>query len=806
VSTLPAGAKVTLLSPIVEQRKGEFVDVLEDLKRKGFVRVRIDGLILRLEDVKPLDKKKKHDIAIVVDRLTITNAHGQEEGSRARLTDGVETALRASGGKLVVEEEGSEPRLFSESRTCPRCDVAVPELSPQSLSYNSPLGMCPECSGLGTRLETDPKLLVPDPTLTIDEGAIAPWRNVAESEGWTSRIVGALCKDLGIARNVPYGKLPKQKRDMLMFGTGDRRIAVSWSGKHSKGSWAMRWEGLCPQMRRRFETTQSESMQKKYKVYLREAHCSACDGTRLRPEARAVFLGGKSLPEVSQMTITEAAPFFDALDLEGAKKQIAEEILKEIRHRLAFLLGVGLEYLSLSRATMTLSGGEAQRIRLAAQLGSELSGVMYVLDEPSIGLHPRDNTRLVSALTRLRDLGNTVIVVEHDEETILAADHVVDFGPGAGRLGGRVVAEGTARDIMKNKASLTGDYLAGRKKITEPRGRRTPSGWLTVKHATENNLRDVTVKFPLGVFCAVTGVSGAGKSTLVGQILEPAVLNALHKATHRIGAHEGIAGIEQLDKAIVIDQNPIGRTPRSNPATYTKLFDLVREVFAGTKEARAFGYGAGRFSFNVKGGRCESCEGGGMRAIEMHFLPDVWVTCETCKGKRYNEATLRVLFKGKSIADVLAMQVKEARELFANVPHIQNTLATLEEVGLGYVALGQPATTLSGGEAQRIKLSKELSRRDTGNTLYILDEPTTGLHFDDVKKLLVVLQKLVDAGNTVLVVEHNLDVVRAADYIIDLGPEGGAGGGMVIAEGTPEAVAKVARSYTGKFLAERATT
>ncbi len=803
VSTLPAGAKVTLLAPIVDQRKGEFVDVLEDLKRKGFVRVRIDGQIVRLEDVKPLDKKKKHDIALVVDRLTLTGsgASGSDASSRARLTDGVETALRAGGGKLVVEEEGAAPKLFSESRTCAKCDIAVPELSPQSLSYNSPLGMCPECSGLGTRLEADPRLLVPDTALTIDQGAIAPWRNVAESEGWTGRIVGALCKDLGIPRNVPYRKLSQQKKDMLMFGTGERRIAVSWSGKHSKGSWAMRWEGLCPQMRRRFETTQSELMQKKYKVYLREAHCSACDGARLRPEARAVFLGGKSLPEVSTMTISDAAPFFEKLTLTGAKKTIAEEILKEIRHRLAFLLGVGLEYLSLSRATMTLSGGEAQRIRLAAQLGSELSGVMYVLDEPSIGLHPRDNTRLISALTRLRDLGNTVIVVEHDEETILAADHVVDFGPGAGRLGGHVVAEGTAKDIMRNKASLTGDYLAGRKRITEPRARRTPSGFLTVKHAKENNLRDVTVKFPLGVFCAVTGVSGAGKSTLVGQILEPAVLNALHGAGHTIGDHEGIAGIEQLDKAIVIDQNPIGRTPRSNPATYTKLFDLIRDVFASTKEARAFGYAAGRFSFNVKGGRCESCEGGGMRAIEMHFLPDVWVTCETCKGKRYNEATLRVAFKGKNIAEVLAMQVKEARELFANVPKIAQILSTLDEVGLGYVSLGQPATTLSGGEAQRIKLSKELSRRDTGNTLYILDEPTTGLHFDDVKKLLVVLQKLVDAGNTVLVVEHNLDVVRAADYIIDLGPEGGAAGGRVIAEGTPEAVARNAKSYTGQFLA-----
>jgi excinuclease ABC subunit A len=808
VTALPIGAKVTILAPIVDLRKGEFTDVLDELVKKGFVRARIDGKDVRLEEAPALDKKKKHSISVIVDRLT------HSEDSRARLADAVETALKASGGRAVVDVEGDSPRLFSESRTCPKCDLAVPELTPQSLSYNSPLGMCPECSGLGTRLEADPKLIVPDTSLTIDQGAVEPWRNVAESTGWTSRIVGALCKNLGIPRNVPWKKIPERKRDLLLYGTGDRRIDVSWSGAHSQGSWAMRWEGLALQLRRRFEATSSESMQKKYKQYLREQHCRACDGTRLRKEARAVFLAGASLPEVSLMTIADAAAFFEKLQLEGAKKAIAEEVTKEIRHRLAFLLGVGLDYLSLSRATMTLSGGEAQRIRLAAQLGSELSGVMYVLDEPSIGLHPRDNSRLVSALTRLRDLGNTVIVVEHDEETMHAADHVVDFGPGAGRLGGKVVAQGTAREIMKNASSLTGAYLSGKKSVlgddangnarkkSAPRKRRTPTGFLTVKGAAENNLQGVSVKFPLGVFCSVTGVSGAGKSTLVGQILEPAILNALHKAALPVGAHDGIEGIEQLDKAIVIDQNPIGRTPRSNPATYTKLFDLVRDVFAATKEARAFGYGPGRFSFNVKGGRCESCEGAGVRAIEMHFLPDVFVTCETCKGKRYNEATLRVQFKGKTISDVLAMPVAEARVLFENVPQISQILGTLEDVGLGYVALGQPATTLSGGEAQRIKLARELARRDTGKTLYILDEPTTGLHFDDVKKLLGVLNKLVDAGNTVLVVEHNLDVVRASDWIVDLGPEGGARGGKIVAQGTPEEVAKNPRSFTGKCLAD----
>ncbi len=798
---LPRGASLTIMATVVEHRKGEFKDVLEDLTQRGFSRVRIDGAIVRIEDAPALDKKKKHTIEVVVDRITVSDE------ARARLTDDVETALRAGQGRMLVEADakgGPTRHLYSEERSCPKCKIALPEPTPQMLSYNSPLGMCPECSGLGTRLEVDESLLVPDPSLTIDQGAIDPWRNVAENTGWTSRIVHALTAKLGIPRDVPWKRIPKKKRDLLMWGTGDQRIEVKWTGKHSEGSWAMRWEGLCAQVARRYEATQSDGMRDKYRRYMHEAACRACGGVRLRPEARAIYLAGTALPEVLSMTISAAKKFFDGLALTGASAEIAVEPKKEIAHRLGFLLDVGLEYLTLDRATASLSGGEAQRIRLAAQLGSELSGVIYVLDEPSIGLHPRDNLRLVATLERLRDLGNSVIVVEHDAETIMAADHVLDFGPGAGRLGGKLVAQGSPEEVRRAKHSLTGQFLSGKLHVVEPRPRRAPKGFLTLVGAHENNLKDVTARFPLGVLAAVTGVSGAGKSTLVSQILEPALRNRLMGADERVGRHEALEGVDALDKVIVIDQQPIGRTPRSNPATYTKLFDLIRDVFAQTKEARAFGYGPGRFSFNVKGGRCEACEGDGVRAIEMHFLPDVHVTCETCKGRRYNEATLRVAFKGKNIADVLEMSVDDARVLFANIPPIARILHTLSEVGLGYIALGQPATTLSGGEAQRIKLAKELSRRDTGKTLYVLDEPTTGLHFDDVRRLLQVLQRLVDAGNTVLVVEHNLDVIRAADWLLDLGPEGGAGGGRVVAEGPPEAVAKVRASFTGRFLAAAA--
>jgi excinuclease ABC subunit A len=794
LATLPNKKRITLFAPLVEHRKGEFRDVFEDLRQRGFARVRVDGEIRSLEGLVGLDKKRKHAIDLVVDRLTI------DPETRPRLTDSVETALRAGQGKLGVEIEGEEPRAYSEERTCPKCKTSLPELTPQALSYNSPLGMCPDCSGLGTRLEVDATLIVPDPSLTIDEGAIEPWRNVAADSGWTSRIVGALCKELKIPRDKPWKKLTERQRKDLLEGTGERRIGVEWSGKHSQGSWAMRWEGLEKQILRRFESTSSEQMRDKYRKYLREAPCHGCGGVRLRPEARSVFLAKTSLVDVLSKSISDAAAFFDGLRLEGAHALIAEEVLKEIRHRLGFLLDVGLEYLTLNRATATLSGGEAQRIRLASQLGSELSGVIYILDEPSIGLHQRDNERLIKTLERLRDLGNTVIVVEHDADMILSANEVLDFGPGAGRLGGRVVAQGTPEAILRDPASLTGRFLSGKEDMPRRAERREPKGFLVVEGARENNLQDVDVRFPLGTLTAVTGVSGAGKSSLVGQILEPALRRALMGAHERVGAHDRILGVDQIDKVIVIDQQPIGRTPRSNPATYTKLFDLVRDVFAETKEARAYGYGAGRFSFNVKGGRCEVCEGAGVREIEMHFLPAVHVTCEACRGKRYNEATLRVTFKGRTIADVLAMPIAEGLEVFRNVPPILRILTTLDEVGLGYVAMGQPATTLSGGEAQRVKLAKELSRRDTGRTLYVLDEPTTGLHFDDTKRLLLVLQRLVDHGNSVLVIEHNLDVIRSADWIIDLGPEGGAGGGRVVAEGTPEQVARRRESHTGRFL------
>ncbi len=794
LASLKNGKKLTIYAPLVDHRKGEFKDVFEDLRQRGFARVRVDGRIESLEGLGGLDKKRKHAIDLVVDRIALA------PDTRPRLTDSVETALRAGQGKVTVDVEGEGARAYSEERTCPKCKLSLPELTPQSLSYNSPLGMCPDCSGLGTRLEVDATLIVPDPSLSIDEGAIEPWRNVAADSGWTARIVGALCKELKIPRDKPWKKLTDKQRKDLLEGTGERRIGVEWSGKHSKGSWAMRWEGLMSQILRRYEATSSEQMRDKYRRYLREAPCHACGGVRLKPEARSVFLSGTSIVDVLSMTIADAAGFFRALRLEGAHAVIAEEVLKEIHHRLGFLLDVGLEYLTLNRATATLSGGEAQRIRLASQLGSELSGVIYILDEPSIGLHQRDNERLIKTLERLRDLGNTVIVVEHDADMILSANEVLDFGPGAGRLGGRVVAQGTPKQILANPASLTGRFLSGAESMPAPGARRAPSGFLTVEGARENNLRNLTARFPLGVLTAVTGVSGAGKSSLVGQVLEPALRRALMGSIERVGRHDRIVGLEQIDKVIVIDQQPIGRTPRSNPATYTKLFDLVRDVFSQTKEARAFGYGAGRFSFNVKGGRCEVCEGGGVREIEMHFLPAVHVTCEACKGRRYNDATLRVTFKGRSIADVLDMPISEGLEVFANIPPIVRILTTLDEVGLGYVALGQPATTLSGGEAQRVKLAKELSRRDTGRTLYILDEPTTGLHFDDTKRLLAVLQRLVEHGNSVLVIEHNLDVIRAADHVIDLGPEGGRGGGTIVAEGTPEQVARHRESHTGRFL------
>lgn len=792
---LPQKTRCTLVATIAEHRKGEFQDEMTSLVQSGYRRLRIDGKVELIEEEVPkLDKNKKHTLEVIVDRVVV-NPDG-----RAKLTDSVEATLKLGKGRLQVEVEGAPPQRFSEKRACPNCNLELPEPTPQSLSYNSPLGMCPDCNGLGTKLEVDARAIVPNPKLSIDEGAVAPWRNVSESSGWTARIVTALCAKLGVARDVPWNKLPPKKREALLYGTGDQRIEVKWDSKNSKGAWAMKWEGLCNQLLRRFEATESEAMRDKYRGYLHEAPCSSCGGSRLRAEARSIFLGDKSIVDVLRMSISTADRFFRGLGLSGVKLQIATEVQKEIQHRLGFLVDVGLDYLTLDRATASLSGGEAQRIRLAAQLGSELSGVMYVLDEPSIGLHQRDNLRLLRTLQNLRGLGNSVIVVEHDADTIREADHVVDFGPGAGKFGGKVVAQGTPAELMANPDSLTGRFLAGKESIGTPGVRRKPTGFITITGATENNLKNVSVKFPLGVFCAVTGVSGAGKSSLVNGILKPALARELNGSQDPVGAHEELSGLEGVDKVIVIDQLPIGRTPRSNPATYSKLFDLIRDVFAQTKEARAYGYAPGRFSFNVKGGRCETCEGGGMRSIEMHFLPDVFVTCEACGGKRYNDATLRVTFRNRTIADVLALSVDEALGVFENVPAIARILETLKEVGLGYVSLGQPATTLSGGEAQRVKLAKELARRDTGRTIYILDEPTTGLHFSDVRQLLGVLERLVEAGNTVLVVEHNLEVIRMADWLIDLGPEGGAGGGTILAEGTPEQVALVENSHTGQFL------
>jgi excinuclease ABC subunit A len=689
---LPKGTKVTLLAPKVEHRKGEFRELLDEARQEGFVRARIDGMVVRLEDVQGLEKLKKHTIELVIDRVTL------QPSERPRLTDSVETALRAGKGQLRVLVDGEErARAYSEARGCPKCGVGLPELTPQMLSFNSPLGMCTGCSGLG-------------------------------------------------------------------------KVDLGWEHQHGEG-W--RLEG---------ET------------------CKECKGLRLRPESRAVFFAGKSITDATSLTVSEAAQHFRSLKLAGARQQIAAEVLKEINARLGFLLDVGLDYLTLDRSAETLSGGEAQRIRLASQLGSELSGVMYVLDEPSIGLHQRDNLRLIATLRRLRDLGNSVLVVEHDTETIESADWVLDFGPGAGRHGGKVVAEGPPEKLRGDAKSPTGRFLAGRDEIEVPETRRRPSGWIEVRGACENNLKDIDARFPLGVLCAVTGVSGAGKSSLINQILHPALRRQLHDANVRVGAHKTIAGVEQIDKVIDIDQNPIGRTPRSNPATYTKAFDHIRQLFAGTPEARTYGYTPGRFSFNVRGGRCEACEGDGMREVEMHFLANVHVTCEICRGKRFNDATLRVTWKGKNIAEVLATTVAEALELFANQPQIVHILRTLDDVGLGYLQLGQPATTLSGGEAQRIKLSRELAKRSTGRTLYLLDEPTTGLHFADIQRLMAVIDRLVSSGNTVVVIEHNLDVIKRADWVVDLGPEGGARGGEVIAAGTPEEVAEVKRSYTGQFL------
>jgi len=808
ILALPDGSRATLLAPLVTHRKGEFRELFGELKERGFLRVEVDGEVQRLDEMPEgglrLDKKLKHTIALVIDRIAV------RAEDRQRITEGVELALQEGKGEIRVDVEpegagarrrGATSTVYSAARAC--CGQSFPELSPQSFSFNSPLGMCAACNGLGTRLEVDPELVIPDPSKSIRDGAIAPWASaMARGEGWTFRIVDAVAKACKVDLDVPWRKLGVKKQRMVLHGMEGQKISVSWGkeGTESHGTFGMRYEGVIPNLMRRFRETTSDQARDLYRRFMRERPCDACGGTRLRPETLSVRVGKKSIAEVTGMTVRAALAHFEALELPGNRQKITEGVRREIQSRLGFLMNVGLDYLTLDRGGPTLSGGEAQRIRLASQLGSELSGVMYVLDEPSIGLHQRDNERLIATLRRLRDLGNSVVVVEHDEDTIRAADHVIDFGPGAGHLGGKVIAAGRPDEIASHPESLTGAYLSGRIRIEPPAGRRAPRGWIEVLGAAEHNLKNIDVRFPLGVLAAVTGVSGAGKSSLVNGILLPALARALHDSADPVGAHREVRGLDALDKVIAIDQRPIGRTPRSNPGTYTKAFDCIREIFATLPDSRARGWEAGRFSFNVKGGRCESCHGDGVVKVEMHFLADVYVPCEVCGGKRYSAQTLGVRYKGKSIADILDTSIDDCLRLFGHHPQLKRILETLVEVGLGYMKIGQSAPTMSGGEAQRVKLSRELGKSQTGRTLYVLDEPTTGLHFDDIRKLLGVLHRLVEGGNTVVVIEHNLDVIRCADWIIDIGPEGGDAGGRVIAEGTPEQVARVKASYTGQFL------
>ncbi|HEY5907343.1 MAG TPA: excinuclease ABC subunit UvrA, partial [Vicinamibacteria bacterium] len=772
---LPAGTKFLLLAPLMKDRKGEHRDVLDQARKAGFTRLRVDGIVLSVEDDIRLDKKKKHSVDAVVDRLVA------KPDMKQRLTDSVETALRYGQGILVVAPEGKPEMVLSEHRACHHCGISFPEPSPQLFSFNSPQGMCPECSGLGTRMEMDPDLVIPNPNLTVNEGAVKPLGAVGEGTSWGTDIVRAVARERGIDLNKPWKDLSAAHRKVILYGTGGERVKVPLRGSWGAGSFRMKYEGAINSMMRRMRETQSEDMRTYYQKFLSNRPCSECGGKRIRKEALGVKIAGQTIADATALSVDAAFRFFDELGLKGNEATIAAELLKEIRSRLRFLRDVGLGYLTLDRPAPSLSGGEGQRIRLASQIGSELTGVIYVLDEPSIGLHQRDNRKLLQALQHLRDIGNTVVVVEHDREAMEESDWLIDFGPGAGRHGGEVVAAGTPTEVMRSKTSLTGRYLSGALEIAVPAKRRAGDGRkITVVGARENNLKDVTVDFPLGQFVCVTGVSGAGKSTLVNQILYPAVARALHGSDRPVGAHAKVAGLGEIDKVIDIDQSPIGRTPRSNPATYTKLFDLVRDFFALLPEARMHGYTPGRFSFNVKGGRCEACEGDGVKRVEMHFLPDVYVPCEVCNGKRFNDATLQVKYNGLSIADVLDLTVDEALVLFKNHPVVTRALTTLADVGLGYIALGQSSPTLSGGEAQRVKLSRELSKRSTGRTLYILDEPTTGLHFEDIQKLLRVLGRLVDAGNTVVVIEHNLDVIKTADWIVDMGPEGGNRGGLVV--------------------------
>ena len=796
IMSLPERTKIQLLAPVVRGRKGTHAKLLEKAKRSGYVRVRIDGNMYELSEDIALDKNIKHNIEIIVDRLVV------KPGIEKRLTDSVENVLHLAEGLLVVDVIDGEQMNFSQSFSCPDCGISIEEIEPRSFSFNNPFGACPECFGLGYKMEFSEELMIPDPSLSINQGAIAVlgWQSCTDKSSFTRAILEALCSEYGFDLDTPVEKYPKKIHDILIYGTNGKSVRVSYKGQRGEGVYDVAFEGLIKNVERRYRETGSETMKAEYETFMNITPCSACGGQRLKPGALAVTVGGKNIAEVTSLSIEKLQLFMDELDLSETQMLIGGQILKEIRARIKFLMDVGLDYLTLARATGTLSGGEAQRIRLATQIGSGLVGVAYILDEPSIGLHQRDNDKLLATLKHLRDLGNTLIVVEHDEDTMLAADYIVDIGPGAGEHGGEVVAVGNAREIMKNKNSITGAYLSGKIKIPVPEERRKPSGWLKVVGARENNLKNIDVDFPLGVMTCVTGVSGSGKSSLVNEILYKKLAHDLNHARTIPGKHKKISGLDQVDKVIAIDQSPIGRTPRSNPATYTGVFDLIRDLFAATPDAKARGYKKGRFSFNVKGGRCEACAGDGILKIEMHFLPDVYVPCEVCGGKRYNRETLEVKYKGKTIYDVLNMTVEEALEFFAHVPSIRRKMETLNDVGLSYIRLGQPSTELSGGEAQRIKLASELSKRSTGKTVYILDEPTTGLHFADVHKLTEILRRLSGDGNTVIVIEHNLDVIKTADYIIDIGPEGGDRGGTVVACGTPEEVARNEKSYTGKYI------
>ncbi len=793
---LPERTKIQLLAPIVRGRKGEHVKILDNARRSGYVRVRIDGNLYDLSEEIKLEKNKKHTIEIVVDRLVI------KEGIEQRLADSVETVMALTGGLLLVDVPGGEPMNFSQSFSCPDCGVSIDEIEPRSFSFNNPFGACPVCHGLGFKMEFDVDLMIPDKRMSIAEGAITVlgWQSCTDPKSYTRAILDALAEEYDFDLNTPFQDLRPEVQDMLIYGTNGKEVTVHYKGKRGEGYYDVAFEGLIRNVQRRYRENHSERLKAEYENFMTVTPCDSCHGQRLKEESLAVTVGDYNIAELTNLSVKRLVEFFKNVQLNDRQLMIGKQILREIRGRIGFLNDVGLDYLSLSQATGTLSGGEAQRIRLATQIGSGLVGVAYILDEPSIGLHQRDNDKLIHALKSLRDLGNSLIVVEHDEDTMLAADYIVDIGPEAGEYGGEVVATGTAEELMRNPNSITGEYLSGKRKIPVPEVRRKPTGWLTVKGAAENNLKNVTVKFPLGVLTCVTGVSGSGKSSLINEILYKKLACLLNRARIKPGKHKDILGVEQLDKIINIDQSPIGRTPRSNPATYTGVFDHIRELFAMTKDAKARGYDKGRFSFNKKGGRCEACAGDGIIKIEMNFLPDVYVPCEVCHGHRYNRETLEVKYKGKNIYEVLDMTVEEACRFFDSLPSIRRKIETLRDVGLGYIKLGQPSTTLSGGEAQRVKLATELSRQSTGKTIYVLDEPTTGLHFADVQKLTEILQRLTEGSNTVVVIEHNLEVIKTADYIIDMGPEGGDGGGTVVTTGTPEEVAAVPESYTGQYL------